>query len=583
MFLRQFKIKHFRCIQNLTLDFHQGVNILIGENNSGKTAIIDALRICFSYGNQYREIFVTLNDFYIDKINPINEVKEIEFDLSFEIINEYKAGIFYEMLSVKKDGSRELQLHFRYYITENKGIKKVKYKVWGGDNEGQTVSPDVLELIYFVYLGALRDAVQSLRPVRGNILGDLYSNIEQTPENQQFLAAKVHNLLQNDKDWRSLIHKGKETVNEHIQKTAIQGKLHNVEIDFLPFEFRKILDNLRIQIPIYKEIPEGTIVERKYFNLSENGMGYNNLIYIAVVLGNLTKRKEIEEEKYVALLIEEPEAHLHPQLQNTLFTYLNEINDKGIQIFITSHSPTITAKANLDSLIILQNKDDTICSLPLIRSNLDESNRKYLHKFLDVTKSQLFFSNGVILVEGISEALLLPVFSTMIDEEYDLVKNGIEVVNINGVAFEHFGKLFNTDPENGLKCRCAILTDDDRNNETDEVSSRANKAKAMANGNLKVELAENTFEFELFKAGDNKDILLSIFNEMHPKAAKDLQKGGPIEEHAQKFIEKVNANKAKSELAHRLSIVLAENKETRMKFTVPDYIQRAICWVVKGE
>jgi putative ATP-dependent endonuclease of OLD family len=583
MFLKKFSVKNFRCLKNLTLDFHKGVNILIGENNSGKTAIIDALRICFSYGNQYRDAFVTLNDFFIDTTNPSCELKDVEFDLFFEIINDEKAGIFYDMLSVGEDGRKELQLHFRYFINEKGGSKRVRYKVWGGDNEGQSVAPEVLELLYSVYLGPLRDAVQSLRPVKGNILGDLYSNIEQDSDKQHNLAGKVHHLLQNDADWRSLIKSGKDAVNEHIKKTSILGKQYSIDIEFLPFEFRRILDTLRIQIPIYEKLPENTTVERRYFNLSEYGLGYNNLIYMAVVLGDLTRRKEIEADTYISLLLEEPEAHLHPQLQNILFAYLNEINDKGIQIFITSHLPTITAKANLDSLIVLQNLDKSIYTLPLINSNLDENNRKHLQIFLDVTKSQLFFSNGVILVEGISEALLLPVFSKIMGEEYDLEKNGIEIVNINGVAFEHFGKLFNPEnPEQGLRCRCAILTDDDQDRETEEIASRAKKAKKLEGNNLKVELAEETFEFELFKVG-NKDLLLLIFKDIHPKSAQNISEGDTIEEHARNFIDKVKSNKAKSELSHRLSVLLSENEAVRNNFKVPEYIKNAIRWVVKGE
>lgn len=583
MYLKKLAIKNFRCIKNLMLDFHKGVNIFVGENNSGKTAIIDALRICFSYGNQFRDIFVTPYDFYIDEKNPGNELKDIEFDLYFEIINEHKAGIFYEMLSVRENGGKDLQIHFRYYVTKKNGIKKVRNKIWGGDNEGQSVPPEVLELIFFVYLGALRDAVQSLRPVRGNVLGELYSKLEQNTEKQNLLSKKVHDTLECDEDWFKLIDDGKAKVNEHLQKTSISGKTINVEIDFLPFEFRRILDSLRIQIPIYERIPEGTNVESKHFNLFQNGLGYNNLIYIAVVLGDLVKRREVEDDAYIALLIEEPEAHLHPQLQNILFAYLNEINDKGIQIFITSHSPTITAKGSLDSLIVLQNQNKSIYSLPLINSNLDANNRKYLHKFLDVTKSQIFFSNGAILVEGISEALLLAIFSKNMGDEYDLEKNGIEIVNINGVAFEHFGKLFNPESiEQGLRCRCAILTDNDMDRETEEIASRAKKAKELEGNNLKVELAEETFEFELFKAG-NKDLLLSIFSEMHPRAAQNIHEGNSLEEHARKFVDKVISNKAKSELSHRLSVLLTENEDIRNTFKVPQYIQKAIRWVVTGE
>jgi putative ATP-dependent endonuclease of OLD family len=164
-----------------------------------------------------------------------------------------------------------------------------------------------------------------------------------------------------------------------------------------------------------------------------------------------------------------------------------------------------------------------------------------------------------------------------------LKRRGVELINVNGVAFDHFGKLFNSeDTSIRLNCRCAILTDDDRTGDG-EISSRAANAKELENGLLKVLLAEKTFEIELFKSGNNKDVLLDIFSGMHPIAAGRIDEGASIEEHADNFLKKVNSNKAKSELAHRLAIKLESDTESKNNFTVPDYIRDAIKWVVKGE
>jgi len=583
MFLKRFEVKNFRCIKNASIDFNKGVNILIGENNSGKTAVLDALRVCLSYGKQRRDIWVSLDNFHLDKNNPDADIEDIEFHLFFDIEDEAEPGIYNDFHSVGADGKQELQLHFRYYLYEVKGEKKVRYSVWGGDNEGQPITPDVLHLIYFIHLDALRDAVHHLRPVRGNRLGELYSKLVTEEDKQQTLSGKVRSVLNEDEDWNELIEDGKAKVNEHLDETTITGKEQNVEIDFLPFEFRRIVDNLRVQTPVYREDVLDDMEKQKHFDLYQNGLGYNNLIYIATVLGDLKRRKEIEENAYVALLIEEPEAHLHPQLQDIFFNYLNKLNKIGFQIFVSSHSPTITAKADLDSLIVLQEQENEIKSLAVKNSDLSDNNKKFLRKFLDVTKCQLFFSNGVILVEGISEALLLPVFSQIFGPEYSIEKKGIELVNLNGVAFEHFGKLFNSDvPDKRLNCRCAILTDDDRT-EDEEISSRAEKAKGLENGQLKVLLAEKTFEIELFKAGNNKDLLLEMFEEMHPVAAGKIEEGASIDEHANNFLEKVNSNRAKSELAHCLAIRLESDADLRNGFTVPNYIESAIKWVAKGE
>ena len=138
MYLEKIIIKNFRGIEDISLTFNKGLNILIGENNSGKTALIDALRVCLSYGNQSREIYISQSDFHINK-NAIRDDKiDIEFHLYFHIDIPEEAGWFNDLLSVLEDGTQVLQLHFRYYLDEN---DRVKYKVWGGTNEGQAIAP----------------------------------------------------------------------------------------------------------------------------------------------------------------------------------------------------------------------------------------------------------------------------------------------------------------------------------------------------------------------------------------------------------------------------------------------------------
>ena len=600
------------------MNFNKGLNVLIGENSAGKTAIIDALRLCLSYGNQRRDIYVSNSDFHIDKGNVNGNVNEIEFHLYFHIDIPEEAGWFNDLLSVQEDGNQDLQLHFRYYLDEN---ERVKYKVWGGSNEGQTIAPEVLYLIYHVHLDALRDAENYLRPIRGNRLGQLYANIQIDPdhekdqEKKRELAKKVRGAVDSDEDWIAHLAKGKEKINEHLQETSFTDKQQQVDISFLPFDFNKLVDNLKIQMPIYSEgLLEGDASKQKHFELYQNGLGYNNLIYTATVLGDLKQRKELQKESYAALLIEEPEAHLHPQLQNLFFNYLNKLDiEHGFQIFISSHSPTITAKADLKSVIILQNQRNKISALSLTQSGLTADNRKYLQKFLDVTKSQLFFSNGVILIEGISEALLMKIFSIKIGADYDIEKGGIELVNLNGVAFSHFANLFNNaETAKNLVSRCAIITDDDREELDDDGSPRAAKVIALAGGTLKVFTGEVNFEYELFKASEaNRNLLLKIYKEFHPLTV--ITTDPIVNIYSKNFADKVKAQKGKSELALRLATHLENGAELskilnrKLKYTlvkeclktlseedkddyrafryfqVPTYIKSAINYAVKGE
>lgn len=614
MYLNYLLIKNFRAIKELKLEFNKGLNILVGENNAGKSAIIDALRICFSYGKQARDIYVRKSDFYIDRSNPDFLLPDIEFHLNFKVEKDEETGWFNDLHALNDNGQSELQIHYRYYIDRQKNIEKIKYRVWGGHNEGQQIEPDVWDLLLHVYLGALRDAEQYLRPSRGNRIGQLYMNLNEDrnknridEDKRKELARKVTDALKNNQEWTDLINTGKEKVNEHLKQTTFHGKGQEVEIDFLPYEFRGIVDNLRMQIPVFnQENLQTDSSKQEYFELYQNGLGYNNLIYTATVLGDLKNRQQVEPETYIALLIEEPEAHLHPQLQNVFFNYLNELDKIGFQLFITSHSPTITAKADLNALIVLQNQKNNISALSIKNSDLKDENKAFLAKFLDVTKSQLFFANGVIFVEGISEALLLPVFAKLMDEDgkYDLDKNGIEIVNVNGVAFEHFGKLFNsTDEGKRLHARAAIITDSDPNS-TGEISERAVKAAALEQGLLKVRLAKITFEHDLFLEDKaNRDMLLDIYQEMHQRTV--IEKGSSDIQHAREFMKKLGTNKDKSELAYRLAVKLeaelfayrqsekelankahpndANQGAIKINFKVPKYIAQAIKWVVQDD
>lgn len=576
MFLSSIMIKNFRAIKEMNAKFSKGLNVIIGRNNTGKTAIIDALRICFSYGKQWRTIYIKKEDFYIDETNPDADLIPIEFHLICKIEKPEERGIYYELLTQNEDGTQEIQLHFRYYLDKKENIK---WTIWGGDNEGQIVPHEIMSLITFVYLNPLRDAVDSLKPIRWNQLGELLSELVSDSEGRPLndkkreeLAHRIANIVNNDQEWNNLIEAGRKKINEHLKETSIEEDTRPIELDFLPFEFRRIVDNIRVQMPVFDEsFIENNPEKQKYFQLSQNGLGYNNLIYIAAILGDLINKKEVEPEAYYTLLIEEPEAHLHPQLQNLFFRYMNTLKDKGIQLFITSHSPTITSKVELDSLIVLQKKDKKINHLALRESGLDENNKKYLLKFLDVTKSQLFFANGIILVEGISEELLLSIFAEKCG--YDLLKSGIEVVNIGGVAFEHFAKLFNNEDKNkNLEARCSIITDDDRNEETGEISDRAKKAKGFEKENLRVFPAKKTFEKELYDT--NEELIKIIYHDMHSETTIG---------NVSVFLEKLKSNKDKSKLAHRLAVKLSEDIESYNNFTVPKYIQKALKWVIEAK
>jgi putative ATP-dependent endonuclease of OLD family len=576
VYLSEIQIQNFRGISSLSVEFHRGVNVLIGENRACKTAVLDALRLCLGYALERRDIYIQSEDFFIDAESV--QASAIDFQLTFAGPSLFQQGIFLELLSMSS-GTPNLLLHVRF----TRDADRIRRVIWGGDNEGQEVPPGVLELLYYTHLGALRDATRDLAPSRSNRLSQLFLKLVPEKDRPEYATA-INDQVQGVECWKLLIKEATDKIENHLSAMVTSGDDGQVAIGFVGSDFRNIAESMRLQIPLSggqakPNAKSNTGIQSTpatLLTVSQNSLGYNNLLYIATVLGDLLEKRAAEPLSYTSLLIEEPEAHLHPHWQNTLFRYLRTIESHGVQVFVTSHSPTIAAKSDLDSLVILNRRGhEDIHVVPLRRIGLPDADKKHLQRFIDVTKSQLFFARSVLLVEGISEALLMPEFARLLGAEFDLEKNAVEVVNIDGVAFAPFAALFNgTGDDASLGIRCSLLTDDDRNENT--ISNRASKAKDLEGGRLKVFLAEETFEYELYI--ENEDTVLEVYKQLHPKT--DFPAAGTVESRARYFVEKLRVNKDKGVFSQNLAAKLQDANS--LVFVVPKYIQSSLEWAIHG-
>lgn len=170
------------------------------------------------------------------------------------------------------------------------------------------------------------------------------------------------------------------------------------------------------------------------------GLGSNNLLFMACELLLLGS----EEDAVPLLLIEEPEAHLHPQRQLRLMQFLlqkaNELRKDGqkIQIIVTTHSPNLASAIDLDNLVLLREGK----AFPLVsgRTQLDQSDYGFLKRFLDVTKANMFFARGLLIVEGDAENILLPTLARLIGR--DFTENGVSIVSVGGTGLRRFARVY---------------------------------------------------------------------------------------------------------------------------------------------
>lgn len=489
MFLEKFRIQNFRGIHDLTLTFNEGLNIIIGENNSGKTRIIDALRLCLGYKDIDRTIYINENDFTVG----LSETESIEFSLYFKG-NLDEQELFYDIFNPE---TQYLEIHFKYYIKVKNNRKRIYNKVWGGHFEGQHIPDEIFQELCHIYLDPLRDSRKYLHPGRNNILGKFFSKVESEYDKNELIQDLNEQI--NEHRIMDLIKSSKEGYIDFHLDGMTHSDFPQFDINLIPEEYDNFVNNFFITLPV-----DGGNLE-----LYQNGLGYNNLIYMSILLGNL--RDMDDESIYTALCVEEPEAHLHPQLQKSFFNYLMEFldNDYSFQIFMTSHSPILVSHTNLESLIILEKINNEINAVNWNDLNLDDKDKIYFRKFFNMSKVNLLFSKKVIIVEGRTEGILLQLFDKT---KFNLLNNeNIEIIETDSKdSMEHYIKLFSmAENKLNLKKKCSVLIDNDKKKIDDDPSGLSKKFKQKyCKENICIFESEKDIEFEIIYANINNIDLL---------------------------------------------------------------------------
>ena len=514
--------------------------------------------------------------------------------------------------------SDDIQLNF---IAENKQTPRGYYRRtrWGGISQSSIFEYSLLDTIQCIYLPPLRDAERKLVDVRGSRLSRLLKNLHheelevaRSNDEKTQLEKKFDGFYTDIRENDELISKANDLIRNQLKAALGVVFSQDVAISFSESDFSKIVESLRLLFfPTWND--DSRIAS--FRELSENSLGYNNLIYLATILAELAETTR-NEGLFRVLLIEEPEAHLHPQLQTRLLKYLeSEAKNKNIQIIVTSHSPTLTSAVSLDCISVLSIEGESKRRFtPLAKCALCDSSKAFLNRWLDVTKSILLFSKGVLLVEGIAEAMIVPELARIVlkDKEHlprSLEEAGISVINMNGIYFKHFFSLFSDvdistgEPAQGayLNLKCSGITDNDPAKDVyplpKEVVEGKNPAlqlisKLNANSkNCRLYKNQKTFEYDLAMSGSNMKIMLQAYLDL-------LTTDGAIRQNYEKLVKKdwskisdnEKSEKAKKLLqriedigkgfyAQQLAFRLIDNKN----FFVPQYIKDAILWVVKKD
>ncbi len=177
MWIRELHIRNFRKISEVKISFPPGLTILVGENNSGKTAIIDALRFILYPGRDFDALRINEDDF-----RSGTDYAPFEISCRFTGLADEDEVHFQECLVDIGNGMFEMQVNSR--VEFNKATNRSNVKMWGGETEGGSLPSNHYDRLETIYLQPLRDPERGLRPGQHSQVSRLINFIRGVGPNQ---------------------------------------------------------------------------------------------------------------------------------------------------------------------------------------------------------------------------------------------------------------------------------------------------------------------------------------------------------------------------------------------------------------
>lgn len=407
------KIKGFRNFDNQKVNFADQT-LIIGANDIGKTNLIYALRLLFDRSLSDRDLDLFNSDYNV-------YTKEDSIEITAKIVDVKEDCL----ITVFKGDLNEGTVYIQY-----KNTKNGEYSILAGPSE-KTLEPKnsrfYIKRLNMEYVNTNRNLESFIKREKNQILEDAKQQLteeqSQLDEKSIFKIKRNLELVNKRVDSLNYIQQSLSKVNDELSSLAIHNESQKLSFKNANSDATRMLENLELTY----STNDGA--------LTLGGDGRNNQIFLATWI---SKQKNVTSlEKVTFYAIEEPEAHLHPQQQRKLSSYLLEKFDE--QVFITTHSPYIATEFKPDRIVKLYSKNK---STKVAQGGCSEKLKLSFDDFgyrLDAITSDVFFVNAVLLVEGPSEKLFYTALAKQLD--IDLDRLNVSIISVNGVGFKPYIKI----------------------------------------------------------------------------------------------------------------------------------------------